>query len=136
MAYVYPYCSTDGCTNYKEGRLDFCASCNALARKEVKQKFKDSQKKPKAIAKRSDKKIEADAEYKFLRIDFLDEYQICQASINGPCNNKSTQIHHTSISSLNYLNTETWLAVCTDCHNVIERVLSAEVRREKGLLTD
>jgi hypothetical protein len=107
-----------------------------LARKGVKQKFKDSQKKPKAIAHRSDKKIEADAEYKLLRIYFLIEYPVCQASIKGQCNNKSTQVHHTSISALNYLNTETWLAVCADCHTIIETKLSAEYRRATGLLQD
>lgn len=137
MEFQSPYCQlTPGCTNYREGRLTGCASCNARERKEERQKFTDSLKKPRAISQRSEKKAEEDAEYKLLRIDFLIEYPTCQISINGPCNRKATQIHHTSLSALNYLNTTTWLGSCQECHNIIERVLSAEVRREKGLLTD
>lgn len=137
MEFQSPYCQlTPGCTNYREGKLLGCASCNARERKEERQKFTDSLKKPRAISQRSEKKAEADAEFKFLRIDFLIEYPVCQATFDGICNHKSEEIHHTSISSLNYLNTETWMAICRHHHNIIERVLSAEKRRELGLLTD
>lgn len=75
-------------------------------------------KRPKPIAKKSAKRKIADIEYKKLNIQFLTENKICQICKNE----KSNQVHHKwsgKDRDKYYLDTNTWLALCTDCHNEI-----------------
>ena len=128
------YCSIPECDNLPE-RNGICASHNIAARKEERNALKPK-KVAKAIPKRSAKKVKADSEYTVLRKKFLEEYPLCNAAVLGNCNNSAIEIHHTSLSSLNYLNTETWIGCCRNCHMYIETQMSAIARRKAGLLKD
>jgi|SRR6478609_9800709 len=127
-----PFCSIDGCNNFSFIN-GLCYSHDKEKKREEKAKL--NVKKVYVIPKRSDKKKKADSEYTKLRKEFLQEYPLCQCSLNGPCNQKSETIHHTSLSAKNYLNTETWMALSLEHHIIIEN-LGAEFRRSKGLLKD
>lgn len=104
---------------------------------------------------RSKKKIIQDAEYSKLRREFLSQHPLCMVchvrsfmkiaaygiAIVAP----STEVHHMARRGKHYLNTETWLATCRECHDYIEQhgvwarahgfLLSPEERRllEEGL---
>ena len=88
-------------------------------------------KKPKPIPKKSVKRKIADVEYKKLNQHFLDENKICQI-----CKvEKSNQVHHRwsgKDRDKYYLDTNTWLALCTYCHNEVH-AKPAEAR-QKGHL--
>jgi len=114
--------------------MEGCYSCEHDKRRAEKDALKPK-KQPKPLPKRSAKKVKADSKYTVLRKKFLEEYPLCQCSLNGPCDQKSETIHHTSLSGNNYLNTETWMAVSLEHHMEIEN-LSAEFRRKYGLLKD
>lgn len=65
------------------------------------------------------------------------EFPLCGNPKEGntdQCAVKATQIHHCLTSHKDFLNIKTWKSGCLDCHNEVERVLSADVRKEKGLL--
>jgi len=126
-----PYCEC----GKKAVRNGKCESC-CMSERKAERKALEPPKKKKAIKPRSDKKVALDKEYSALRRVFLEEYPICQHSIGGLCNQPSVEVHHTSKSSLNYLNTETWMASCRYHHELIEFSYSAEMRRENGLLRD
>ncbi len=51
------------------------------------------------------------------------------------CTGIATEVHHTAKRGKNYLNVATFMAACYDCHVIVERVMSAEDRREMGFLT-
>lgn len=72
-------------------------------------------------------------EYTPLRKQYLLDHPECEIKLIG-CTGKATQIHHCSTSDLDFLNTKTWKSADDYCHDQVERVLSASVRREKGLL--
>jgi hypothetical protein len=59
-------------------------------------------------------------EYSKKRLAFLALYNNCQAKLVG-CTGKATDVHHKAGRvSENYLNIQTWLAVCRQCHTWIE----------------
>jgi hypothetical protein len=79
------------------------------------------EKKPKRIAPRSAKKIEADKVYSVKRADFLKQQPHCQIKRPG-CKRTATQVHHSQgrIGS-DYLDETTFIAVCDgDCHRWAE----------------
>lgn len=91
-------------------------------------------KKPKkAIRKVSKKRKEKLKEYTPLKKQYLIAHPKCEIRLTG-CEGKAVEIHHVSTSDLDFLNTSTWKGACRHCHNIVERVLSAKDRREKGLL--
>lgn len=72
--------------------------------------------KPKYIKPISDKKKDADVEYKPMRIEFLKLYPMCQFK---DCKKKSIEVHHKFSGkdrSKYYLDDSTWMAVCRMCH--------------------
>jgi len=97
--------------------------------KPVKQPKKEKKPIPKTSAKRKEK-LKA---YTPLRKQYLLDHPNCEIKLIG-CTGKATQIHHCSTSDLDFLNTKTWKAADDWCHGQVERVLSADVRRAKGLL--
>ena len=121
---------TPGCCNYVEGNTEGCASCNAAARKAAKVKIKVVSPVKKVTQKRADEL----SKYPGLKRQYIEINPKCEASLRW-CTVQSTQIHHCSISAKNFLNTDTWLAVCPICHKSVED-MPAERRREIGLLTD
>lgn len=121
---------TPGCCNYVEGNTDGCASCNAAARKQAKVKIKVVTPVKKVTQKRADEL----SKYPGLKRQYIAINPTCEVSLID-CTKHSTQIHHCSISAKNFLNTDTWLAVCSKCHHDLEN-MPAEQRRELGWLTD
>lgn len=108
-----------------------CASCNAIRRKEERMASKEKVKKK--VPQMSNKRAGEVRKYGPMRKEFLRKNRACQAHLEH-CWHRSSQIHHTTTSALDFLNTETWMAVCGHCHTMIETVMSAAERREKGFL--
>ncbi len=90
-------------------------------------------KKKKPLPKFSKKRKEENAEYKPLRLQYLADNPECQLNFFG-CTYHATQIHHCSMSHLDFLNVSTWKSGCDHCHKIVERVLSADERKALGLL--
>ncbi|NCX56264.1 MAG: hypothetical protein EBW87_03595 [Burkholderiaceae bacterium] len=111
------------------GRNGKCESCSHAERKLLMAK-PALKKKIRKISKKRSAEIR---EYTALRKHFLSENPACQVFFNG-CSLKATDVHHVSTSALNFLNTATWKSVCRHCHTIIETKISAEKRREMGLL--
>ncbi len=121
-----------------QAKLKKCAGCNELKHiwkshgkeKYCKQCWYDIEK-PKSISPVSAKRrVEMD-EYSKRRLAFLALHQACQAKLVG-CTGPSTDVHHKAGRvGDNYLNMNTWLAVCRDCHTYIET--HPEEAKELGL---
>jgi len=124
-------CSMLDCDNPREGNTEHCASHNFEKRKAEREAKKV--KVVKQVKKVSENRADELTKYPKLRKQFLEFKMICE--FDG-CKHKSEQVHHCSKSALNFLNTDTWMAVCSTHHNFIEREMSAEERRLKGYLTD
>jgi len=112
--------------------LGLCASCNK-ARRDKAKKAMQPKKKPKAPKKVSDKRKAENAEYTPLRLQFLADNPECQMNFFG-CTYYATQVHHCSMSHRDFLNLNTWKSACDHCHKICERELSADERKEMGLL--
>lgn len=126
-----PFCElTVGCENFKEGNMPGCPSCNHAARKAAKVKIQVVTPVKKVTQKRADEL----SKYPSLKRQYINVKKYCEVRLIG-CQNIATQIHHCSISAKNFLNTDTWLAVCTNCHHDLENT-SSEERRKRGWLTD
>lgn len=110
-----------------------CASCSAQKRKEERQAKKSKVAKP--VNKVSEKKAAELKEYAKLKKEFLNHKMKCELVLPG-CFVSSYEVHHTSLSEKNFLNTDTWMAICRSCHKKVETEMSAEERRQKNLLTD
>lgn len=77
----------------------------------------------------SDKKKQEDGEYSKLRKIYLESHPFCEAKLPGICRGEATDIHHLYSGrnrSKYYLKTNTWKAVCRNCHNYIHDHLSSE----------
>ena len=99
--------------------------CSVPAKPTVKQK---------SISPSSPKRIKENAVYSLLRMSYLGSHPMCEAGLQG-CQGQATDVHHTYSGkdrSKYYLKTETWLAVCRNCHNYIH--MNPIFSRESGLL--
>ena len=121
---------TPGCCNYVEGNTEGCASCNAAARKAAKVKIKVVSPVKKVTQKRADEL----SKYPGLKKGYISVHPGCEVQLTD-CTIKSTEIHHCSLSAKNFLNTDTWMATCSNCHRDLEN-MPAEQRRALGWLTD
>lgn len=121
---------TPGCCNYVEGNTEGCASCNAAARKSAKIKIKVVTPVKKVTQKRADEL----SKYPGLKKQYMSVYPNCELKFLE-CTGRSTEIHHCSLSAKNFLNIDTWVAVCSNCHRFLESMPSDQ-RRERGFLTD
>jgi hypothetical protein len=110
------------------GRTGKCGTCERDARKPARRKAPRVR-----IRKHSKKRARELKEYTPLRAEFLLAHPLCQIRLEG-CTNVAVEIHHTTTSALDFLNVSTWMAGCRHCHHITETVLSAEKRRELGLL--
>ena len=110
-----------------QAKLKMCAGCSQL--KHIWKSHKKDKyckecwytiEKPKSISPVSKKRrVEMDEYYK-KRLAFLALHRSCQAKLTG-CTGKSTDVHHKAGRvGDNYLNMNTWLAVCRSCHSWIE----------------
>ncbi len=109
-----------------------CASCNHAHRKAERDSKKVKVFKP--IPKVSEEKAKELKEYTKLKKNYLEHKMACEMKFQG-CSITSTDIHHTSLSATNFLNTDTWVGCCRYCHTVCEN-MPAEERRRLGLLID
>ena len=108
-------------------KLKKCAGCSQLKhiwKSHKKDKYcKEcwySMEKPKSIASVSKKRQVAMDEYSKRRLAFLSLHTNCQAKLVS-CMGKATDVHHKAGRvGDNYLNMNTWLAVCRTCHSWIE----------------
>jgi hypothetical protein len=113
------------CSNGHYVSGDICKLCNEVLREK---------KAPVTKLKRvSDKRAKEEVEYTKLRKKFMLENKFCQAKLVG-CSGKSIDIHHRGKRGVNYLNIETWISVCRNCHSKIHDVLSAKENRENNLI--
>ena len=92
---------------------------------------KDKNHHPVRIAPVSDKRKKQNAEYQKVRIEFLNNNQVCQAKL-PICTHWATEIHHQSgrIGDL-LTDTNKFVAICRSCHTYIE--LHPEQAKEMGL---
>ena len=120
-----------------KAKLKMCAGCNLpkyIWKSHGKEKYcKEcwySIEKPKSISPISDKRrVEMD-EYSRRRLAFLALHILCQAKLSC-CTGQSTDVHHKEGRvGDNYLNMSTWLAVCRQCHTLIEN--NPEEAKELG----
>src|SRR6478609_3794120 len=102
-------CSILGCDNPCEGTLWICATHNAEKRKaERNAKKVKIVKPPRKVSPRKAKELD---EYLVLKAEFLETKNACEIRLPG-CFLSSYEVHHCSMSDKDFLNTETWLAVC------------------------
>jgi len=122
------YCD---CGNPVENKTTgLCASCSHAARKAAKVKVKVVAPVKKVTQKRADEL----SKYPGLKRQYIAIHPICEVRLVD-CTERSTEIHHCSLSAKNFLNTDTWLSVCANCHKLVED-MPAEQRRDCGWLTD
>ena len=122
-------CLTDLSPTERNGHT---ATCNFQRRKAERNALK--KKKVYTIPKVTAKRKEENKAYTPLRKKYLEDHPECQVKLLGICTLKALEIHHVSTSHKDFLNIKTWKSSCKECHRHLETVLSAEVRKEKGLL--
>lgn len=117
--YIFKNVTVDGI------RYKLCKDCA------LKKDFKLKPSKVQ-IKKVSEKKKKLDAIYLKLRKIQLEKNPHCQINV-ATCTGIATEIHHSAYRhGDNYLNTDTWVAVCRECHQYIH--LHPELAREQGWL--
>lgn len=122
-----PHCGTT-----KVERNGYCATFNFEQRKEEKNALKVKVVKPiRKVSKKTAKELQ---DYSVQRRQYLAGHTECQARVSPQCDGDSCEVHHSAKRGANLLNVDTFVAVCRPCHRYIEDVMSAEERREKGLL--
>ena len=125
-------CTIPDCDNPCEGTLWICATHNAQKRKAERDAKKVKIVKP--VKKVSEKHADELTKYPKLKRDYLEHKSVCEFRFNG-CTLTATQIHHCSLSAKNFLNDNTWMSSCQNCHSLAED-MPAEQRRLLGYLTD
>jgi hypothetical protein len=125
-------CVNCDCKVVENEDTGLCSSCGIANRKADRLALVEK-KKPKGIKPRSHKRIAEDKVYSVVRAEYLEKHPYCEVKLLG-CVGMATEIHHTDMSALERVNPNTFKASCWRCHRELETKLSAEVRREKGLL--
>ena len=113
--------------------LRLCASCSHARRKAEKDELKKVGKRRKPIVKVSEKMKGKLKTYRELRKEYLSKHQYCFANLPG-CSKKATQCHHLGGRGTKLNASDTFMAVCFNCHRILHDKLSATERREKGLM--
>jgi hypothetical protein len=89
------------------------------------------EKKVYKIKPRSIKGAKEDRVYSELSKKFKEQNPFCKAKLPG-CTIYTTDVHHKALRGKNYLNIETWLPVCRNCHKYIHE--HPKESFEKGFL--
>lgn len=112
--------------------LMLCAGC-AHARRKAERQAKQVKivSAPRKVSAKMAKDLQ---DYSVQRRQYLAGHTECEARVAPDCDGDSCEIHHSAKRGSNLLNIETFVAVCRPCHIYIETVMSAEERRERGLL--
>ena len=79
-------------------------------------------KKRKRVKPRSEKRKAELERYLWWRVRFLNRHRICQCikPDGRKCHRPATQVHHRKGRGKYYLALATWMAVCEECHELIE----------------
>jgi hypothetical protein len=104
---------------------DICKLCGEI--------LKEKKAPVTKLKAKSDNRAKEEVEYNKLIKVFKEENKFCQAKLTG-CGGRSVDVHHRGKRGVNYLNLETWIAVCRSCHDRIHNVLSAKEARDKKLI--
>lgn len=125
------------CTNCETRPIEnqdtgLCATCGHLFRKQERDSKKVKVITP--IRKVSAKHAKELVDYSVQRRQYLAGHTECEARVSPNCDGDSCEVHHSAKRGANLLNVDTFVATCRPCHRYIEDVMSAEERREKGLL--
>ena len=102
-----------------EGRYKYCKACwlTKVPTKPLNKTPLKPSKKP--IRHKSSKMTALDTVYSKLRVNYLEQYPLCCASLPN-CTKKSTDIHHKKGRGKYHNDPTTWLSVCRTCHDWIE----------------
>lgn len=133
---------TDGCDICGNKAIEAngkCGTCNARLRKFERDSKKLAQKNQKKasykIPKISEPLKAAMVDYRKAKQEHLAAHPDCQIKLIGCQNDRRTNtVHHCAKRGKNLSKKEWFKTACTYCHDQTEFVLSAEIRREKGLL--
>lgn len=120
------------CDSIKTERNGYCASCNMARRKEERRNAMVKVVKP--IRKVSKKMAKDLQDYGVLRRKHLAEHPECEIRLPGICDGQAVSVHHCAKRGQNLLRADTFKSACMPCHDYVETKMSAEERREKGLL--
>lgn len=123
------FCTECGSDKIENRELGLCSSCN----KSRRDKENSKPKVVKQVKKVSEKRADELKEYPKLKKQFLAFKNACELRLPG-CFISATEIHHNSMSAKDFLNTDTWRAICRNCHKKLETEMPAEERRKKGFL--
>lgn len=125
-------CSFESCDSLVEGNTEYCATHGHMLRKQAKQaKRVKIVSAPRKVSAKMAKDLE---DYGVLRRKYLAEHEECEVRIEGVCDGQATTVHHCAKRGVNLLKPDTFKSACMPCHIYIETVMSAEDRRERGLL--
>jgi hypothetical protein len=126
-------CRIDGCENRVENPdTMLCATHGHTMRRAAKDALKVKVVKP--IKKVSVKMAKQLQDYSVQRRQYLAVHTECEVRLAPDCDGDSCEIHHSAKRGANLLNIDTFVATCRPCHVFIETKVSAEERRDKGLL--
>jgi hypothetical protein len=103
----------------KDGRLRYCKDCwfkTGVAKKRKPTVFKPQ----KPMRQKSSKMSSLDSVYSMMRINYLNDYPMCQAKVVSDCMVNSTDVHHKKGRGKYHLDVTTWLSTCRQCHMWIE----------------
>ena len=102
-----------------EGRYKYCKACwlTKVPTKPIKRTPLKPSQKP--MRHKSSKMTALDTVYSKLRVNYLEQYPLCCASL-PKCTKNSTDIHHKKGRDKYHNDPTTWLSVCRTCHNWIE----------------
>jgi hypothetical protein len=88
---------------------------------------------PKKMRKVAKKRARQNSKYTKVKKKFLVQNPTCQAGLEG-CTGVSTDLHHIGgRTGENLLKVEDFSALCRNCHNIIDRQMSAERAKEIGM---
>lgn len=120
------------CGSIKVEANGLCASCAHEFRKQARNASKVKVVvAPRKVSKKMAKDLQ---DYSVQRKQYLAGHTECEARVSPNCDGDSCEVHHSAKRGSNLLNVDTFVATCRPCHIHIETVMSAEERREKGLL--
>lgn len=122
--------SPDYCGKPCEGKNVLCATHSRLARKEVEQAEKATQKRNTLIAQQkaknqvprkrvnpvSEKQSSLNEQYKIIADDYKKRNPECKAKVSPNCTKDTADIHHTRGHGKYFLDETTFLPVCRSCH--------------------
>lgn len=126
-------CEFEDCENRKEGNLPYCARHNHALRKLSRDLKRQKEKRVVPISKMSQKRAGELAEYIPLKEEWIKANPLCLVKFEG-CTKLTTEPHHRSMSSDDFLVVETWLPVCRFCHTQLEAMPAEERRKNLYLI--